>query len=205
MAGPDVFFQDALSIAEQKKNILKEHNLEGHHPFDNSVQTENLEPEEIAQLIFKENVAMMDRCDLIIANLTPFRGPSADVGTVFELGYMFAKDKPIFGYSNIDESYLKRVQEHNNAPVTSDDNGMLWDDDNLNVENFNLRDNLMIDCAFIHQAQMIQKRSINDTKLTVLRDFVASPVDKNELYTDLSAFEAQIKNIAYLRDQSLLF
>ena len=31
---------------------------------------------------------MMDEADAIIANLTPFRGPSADAGTVYELGYM---------------------------------------------------------------------------------------------------------------------
>ena len=28
------------------------------------------------------------QADAIIANLTPFRGPGADAGTVYELGYM---------------------------------------------------------------------------------------------------------------------
>ena len=32
----------------------------------------------------------MKEADAIIANLTPFRGPSADTGTVYELGYMAA-------------------------------------------------------------------------------------------------------------------
>ena len=43
----------------------------------------------------------MDQADVIIANLTPFRGPSADAGTVYELGYMLGKgDRLCLGYSN---------------------------------------------------------------------------------------------------------
>ena len=36
---------------------------------------------------------MMDAADAIIANLTPFRGPGADAGTVYELGYMAGRGK----------------------------------------------------------------------------------------------------------------
>ena len=43
---------------------------------------------------------MMDAADAIIANLTPFRGPSADAGTVYELGYMAGRGKLCLAYSN---------------------------------------------------------------------------------------------------------
>ena len=30
----------------------------------------------------------MQGCDAMIVNLTPFRGPSADVGSAYEMGFM---------------------------------------------------------------------------------------------------------------------
>ena len=53
---------------------------------------------------------MMDAADAIIANLTPFRGPGADSGTVYELGYMAGRGKPCFGYSNDPSLYADRVR-----------------------------------------------------------------------------------------------
>ena len=43
---------------------------------------------------------MMERSDIIIANLTAFGGASADAGTLIEVGWFLGKGKPIFGYSN---------------------------------------------------------------------------------------------------------
>jgi len=46
------------------------------------------------------------------ANLTPFRGPSADVGTVYELGYMLGKGgKLCLGYSNTPRGYIDKVRD----------------------------------------------------------------------------------------------
>ncbi len=50
--------------------------------------------------IFRADIAMMEACDVIIANLTPFRGPSADAGTLTEIGWFLGRGKPVFGYSN---------------------------------------------------------------------------------------------------------
>ena len=52
----------------------------------------------------------MNSADAIIANLTPFRGPGADAGTVYELGYMAARGKLCLGYSNDPASYAERVR-----------------------------------------------------------------------------------------------
>ena len=52
----------------------------------------------------------MDGVDLVIANMTPFRGPSMDVGTAVELGYSFARGLPVFGYTNIVDDYEARVR-----------------------------------------------------------------------------------------------
>ena len=69
----------------------------------------------------------MDRADAGLFNLSPFRGPRADAGTVFELGYMAARGKLVFGYSNAPALYEDRV-----AP------------DAYEIERFGLPDNLMI-------------------------------------------------------------
>ena len=45
----------------------------------------------------------------MIANLTPFRGPSADVGTVYEVGFMRALGRPVFGYATTAEPFTRRT------------------------------------------------------------------------------------------------
>ena len=59
--------------------------------------------------IFARNLALMRRADLIIANLTPFRGVSADPGTVFELGWFDGAGKPVYGYSNVAANLETRI------------------------------------------------------------------------------------------------
>jgi hypothetical protein len=49
---------------------------------------------------------IMRTCDAVILNLTPFRGPSADVGSAYEMGFMRALGRPIFAYSNDDRSFI---------------------------------------------------------------------------------------------------
>ncbi|MFC7552233.1 nucleoside 2-deoxyribosyltransferase [Pseudoroseomonas wenyumeiae] len=41
--------------------------------------------------------------------MTPFRGPSADAGTVFELGFMRALGRPVFGYANAVANFRDRT------------------------------------------------------------------------------------------------
>src|SRR5262249_9786113 len=55
------------------------------YPLDTAV---DLSAPDASLQIFRNLEAMMDASDAIIANLTPFRGPGADPGTVYELGYM---------------------------------------------------------------------------------------------------------------------
>ena len=59
-------------------------------------------PAEWASFPFWRKIAMRNEthirsCQAVIANLTPFRGPSADVGTVYEVGFARALGLLIFG------------------------------------------------------------------------------------------------------------
>jgi len=128
LAGPDVFFPNAVELGAAKKAICAENGLEGVFPLDAALDLAGLAPEEQGLRIFDAMVQLMESCDLAIANLTPFRGPSMDVGTAVEIGYMHGRGKPVFGYTNVTANYADRV-----AP-----------DGNM-IEPFDLVDNLMVE------------------------------------------------------------
>ena len=117
---------------------------------------------------------MMDAADAVIANLTPFRGPSADAGTVYELGYMAGRAKLCLGYSNEPLLYADRVRRY--GDVVSRD-GRLIDAEGLTVEDFGLIDNLM----------MIHALDIHGCAL------VMPPHAPADMWHDLTAFETCVR------------
>src|SRR5258708_13131518 len=106
LAGPDEFLPDAVEIGRRKAGICAAHGLRGLYPLDNAV---DLKAIDASLTIFKGNEAMMDEACAIIANLTPFRGPSADAGTVYELGYMAGRGQFCLAYTHEPPSYPERV------------------------------------------------------------------------------------------------
>ncbi len=169
LAGPDVFLPDAIAIGKRKVAICARHGVSGHYPLDNAV---DLAAADASLAIFKGNEAMMDAADAIIANLTPFRGPSADAGTVYELGYMAGRGKFCLAYSNDPALYVERVKRF--GAVTKSTDGHLTDKDGLTVENFGWPDNLM----------MIHTLDLHGAKLVTPRQ---APSD---IWHDLTSFEA---------------
>src|SRR3978361_516193 len=107
LAGPDVFLPDAVEIGKRKAEICAAHGLTGLYPLDNAV---DLAVRDASLEIFNGNEAMMEAADAIIANLTPFRGPGADAGTVYELGYMAGRGKLCLGYSTDPSRYAARLR-----------------------------------------------------------------------------------------------
>ena len=89
LAGPDVFCPDAAGRAAVLKAMCARHGLHGVSPLDDLPDGD---PPAWAGLsealrIARRNEAHIAGCAVLVANLTPFRGPSADAGTVFELGF----------------------------------------------------------------------------------------------------------------------
>jgi nucleoside 2-deoxyribosyltransferase len=167
LAGPDVFLPDAVEIGRRKVELCARHGLTGLYPLDNAV---DLAASDASLRIFRGNEAMMIAADAIIANLTPFRGPSADAGTVYELGYMAGHGKLCLGYSNDPLPYADRVRKF--TDVSSRD-GRLVDALGLTVEDFGLTDNLM----------MIHALDLHGCALVTPRQ---APAD---IWHDLGAFE----------------
>jgi len=154
LAGPDVFLPDAVDIGRRKVELCAHHGLIGLYPLDNAIDRA---ASDVSLRIFRGNEEMMIEADAIIANLTPFRGPGADPGTVYELGYMAGRGKFCLGYSNDPSIYADRVREF--TEVNSRD-GRLIDAFGLTVEDFGLTDNLMMihaldlhGCALVTPAQ----------------------------------------------------
>jgi nucleoside 2-deoxyribosyltransferase len=137
LAGPDVFLPNAAEHAARKVAICARHGFDGLSPFnEETAALTRLPADEAWRAIFATCIEMMESADLIIANLTPFRGPSADAGTLVELGWFLARNKPIFAYSNTATAFAERTRAHLAAipdPVPG-----------LAVEEFGLPDNLMI-------------------------------------------------------------
>ena len=136
LAGPEVFFpaSEHQFIVAEKKRLLREYGFEGVDPLDTElVFSDDQAKPDRGHGIYKANRELMDSCDAIIANLTPFRGISADPGTVFEVGYMVGQGKPAFGFTLDSRHYRER------AGATGQDHM------GHTIEDFELSDNLMIE------------------------------------------------------------
>jgi len=145
LAGPEVFLPDADDIGEEKKRLCARYGFAGLFPLDTVIAPAQT-PEATGFVISAANEALIASADIVIANLTPFRGPSADVGTVYEIGLARGMGKAIHGYSNEPQPYTQRVFSHCGSGDISDQaTGDLRDRDGLKIEEFNLTDNLMID------------------------------------------------------------
>ena len=169
LAGPEVFFPNAKEQGAEKKRLCAEFGFEGVYPLDNVIDgAEHHAPQELARLISHGNERLMRSCDLLIANCTPFRSVSMDVGTAFEIGFMQALGKPVLGYSNTSADYASRVRDA--AHVA----GAVWDIESnvADIEDFGLAENLMIAVA-IHEAsgQLITHEVPADRMLSDLSGF----------------------------------
>lgn len=150
LAGPDVFLPDPLARGAALKAICARHGILGVFPMDPLAS----EPPDWAglpefQRISLRNEAHIRAADALIANLTPFRGPSADVGTVFEIGFMRALGRPVFGWSNTAADFASRTRAFvgDAARVAAD--GEWRDGEAMALERFGCLDNLMIDGAVL--------------------------------------------------------
>jgi nucleoside 2-deoxyribosyltransferase len=180
LAGPDVFLPDPHAMARRKRAICAAHGLIGLFPVDAHPQHPD-EPGLARWLwIYRRNEAHMRDADAVIANLTPFRGPSADAGTVYELGFMRALGKRVCGYSNVAAGFTPRTLAFLGPAAQRDAEARWRDAEAMAVEDFGLGDNLMLDGGIQESGGI----------------FVRREVPRAERWTDLAGFEACVKALA---------
>jgi nucleoside 2-deoxyribosyltransferase len=148
LAGPEVFFPNAAALGERKKKICADHGLEGVFPLDETVSGTDLTPPELAHAIFKICERLMDECEIAIANMTPFRSVSMDVGTAIELGYMAGQGKRLYGYTNVAGDLKTRVAV-----------------DGYDIEDFELADNLMCEGVIRRSGGVFIRHSADPARL----------------------------------------
>lgn len=142
LAGPDVFLPNAAEHARAKVAICARYGVEGCPPLsEDAGALDSLPHDEAWRVIFSKLVAMMEDMDLVIANLTPFRGASADSGTLIEVGWFLGRRRPVFGYSNTATPFAERSR----TLLALQPDPM----PGLTVEGFGLPDNLMVPGAVL--------------------------------------------------------
>jgi len=127
LAGPDVFHPDAAARAARMKAACAAAGHEGVFPLDPAPVPPPADAPEWLR-IHLANEAHIRGCDAMIANITPFRGVSADPGTAWEMGFMRALGRPVWAWTEEPRDLAARVPP-----------------DGLLVEAFGLADNLMLE------------------------------------------------------------
>jgi len=163
-------------LVARKKVICDRHGLTGVSPLDPW-------PDEPAawgalpkwRRIALRNEAQIRSADLLIANLTPFRGPSADVGTVYEVAMMRTLGRPVFGYATTAVGFTRRTANFasERGGVVAGADRSLRDGEGLLIEQFGLFDNLMIEAGIVASGGAL----------------IVEEIAPDRRWTDLSVFE----------------
>jgi nucleoside 2-deoxyribosyltransferase len=129
LAGPEVFHPDSRRLAEAKIALCARYGLVGVFPADDGPHLSG-----DARAIYRANLARLASCQGVLANLSPFRGPHADPGTVYEVALALARGIPVAAYTGISGDLKSRIPEGTRPGV---------DADGLAIEDFGLPENLM--------------------------------------------------------------
>jgi nucleoside 2-deoxyribosyltransferase len=179
LAGPEVFLPDAEVVADAKRRLCARHGATGIFPTDPIDCPEADLAAEAWLAIYLRNEAHVRSADALIANLTPFRGPSADAGTVYELGFMRALGRRVAGYANTATPFTDRTRHFLGAGARQRAGGEWEDAEGLHLESFGLHDNLMIDGGLRAAGGVLVTRE------------VPAP----DRWRDLTAFEAALRAV----------
>jgi nucleoside 2-deoxyribosyltransferase len=158
LAGPDVFFPEPLNIARGQKDFLAALGMEGVFPLDSQEEGKTLSKSAFA--IFKTNRELIDSCQALLANVTPFRGPSADVGTVWEIGYACGQQKPVVAYTEDLSVYRDKVFQGgwSFGPNDTRDKGGNEIEDFGDIDNLMLTQSVITICPTFEEAATALRR-----------------------------------------------
>lgn len=151
LAGPDVFLPQPRERGETLKRVLAGFGLVGVFPLDPPPVAADADlPRGLR--IAAANEAHIASCAALIANLTPFRGPSADPGTVFELGFARARGLRLWGWTNVATPFATRTRAWAGGGV--------HDRDGMAIEEECPRDNLMIEGAILAAGGRVEVENV---------------------------------------------
>ena len=139
LAGPTVFQADADDAGARLVALCDQYGCEGLYPLDFDLDG-SMSSQSIQAACLRE----LRTADGVVADLSPFRGPHADDGTAFELGFAHALGLPIWAYTTDPRPLIERIQGARAAT------GHVRDDKGLLIENFGRAHNAMLAEAIQH-------------------------------------------------------
>lgn len=171
IAGPDVFYPKAVEIGEAKKAICAKYGFVGVFPLDllptdlfTNPRYNNAQRADICKKACIEGVRS---CDILVANMTPFRGTGMDVGTAAEMAAADMIHKPVYGYSTDSRTYLEKLIATGEL-VFKDE--CYFDQEGQIVENLDRIDNCMVtECC----QKIIFPDATSNTNLEVFEKAIA--------------------------------
>ena len=142
LAGPDVFLPDAVAVGARKREMCAAAGFTAHYPLDAATDAAGRSPREHGFALARANEDLIRRCEIMFANLSPFRSPGVDPGTAFEIGFARALGLRVYGYSCREALFTARTLYYSGM-----DDDAASDVHGYAIERFGLVDNLMIDGA----------------------------------------------------------
>ena len=182
LAGPEVFLPNAREISDMKKDLCSDYGFEGVSPLDKDLSSDGKTRYQFGVYIYLGNVRLMDKCDMTIANMTPFHGPSCDIGTGYEMGYFRGKGLPVYAYSNLAEDIAQR--QHDAYEYVPDDGPIYPYRETTyqtGLQDYGMSENLMLEGAVL---------DTNGNKV-----FLPKTTDDANRYTRLDVFEDLLKHM----------
>src|SRR3546814_2572918 len=90
------------------KDLCSKYGFNGLYPLDNEAPR-SLAGSELALWIYRANIALIQKADLVAANMNAFRGAEPDSGTAFEVGYAVALGKPVWAYTDDSRPRVQQI------------------------------------------------------------------------------------------------
>ena len=172
LSDSNIFSKDCHQRVERAAALCAQYGFDCFHPLRSNFHAQaGMAPPQMAAAICQNNLKELDACDILLAQLDPFRGHEPDSGAVFECGYMFAKGKPVYGYvADTQKSYCQRY------PVKTFDreDGVYRDEQGRRIEEFSLPVNLMLGVP-VH----IVTGGIEDALRQIAAEWKAQGIDGN--------------------------
>ena len=110
LAGPDVFYPGAVQRGAKMKAALAERGMAGLFPLDDELHPGDFPDQAgLGLAIAASCEAQIHKADMGLFNIQPWRGPEADEGTAYELGFMAALGKPVVLYTNDRRPFAERI------------------------------------------------------------------------------------------------
>lgn len=189
LAGPDVFFPDAMQRAASMKAALAARGMDGLFPLDSEFGEEVFaDPKKLGLAIARANEALMRKADIVLANIQPWRGVEADDGTSYEIGFMAALGKIIVLYTRDRRPFAERVvTDVYRGGVVQQGQFKRGARDGMMIEDFEgFADNLMLINAAVASAERATGERV-DPAIIVQFSFEAAADLAHRLWTDAYA------------------